>query len=153
MKDTLTGEDLFKCHACSPSMHGMSVDGNRKLYRFKNAARYVSATSFFFFNISCQISLYFFLQYYSMDKGLFSEIFIAKDEDVSGFVDHVQQKHRHVYIKFFATPCTYTLYASMSTFSIKIFFFFLILEPWKGGLWIFHFGCSKGGLQEVLIQN
>ncbi|KAL2091473.1 hypothetical protein ACEWY4_013736 [Coilia grayii] len=70
VKEGLTGENDFKCHACSPSMHGISVDGNRKLYRFKNAT--------------------------SMDKGLFSDIFIAKDEDVSGFVDHVHGKHRHI---------------------------------------------------------
>ncbi|KAL2099519.1 hypothetical protein ACEWY4_003913 [Coilia grayii] len=40
VKEGLTGENDFKCHACSPSMHGISVDGNRKLYRFKNATRY-----------------------------------------------------------------------------------------------------------------
>ncbi len=33
-------EERFICPACSPDMLAVSVDGNRKHYRFKNAARY-----------------------------------------------------------------------------------------------------------------
>lgn len=34
-------EDYFVCPACTPDMLAVSVDGNRKHYRFKNAARYL----------------------------------------------------------------------------------------------------------------
>ncbi|KAK0146086.1 hypothetical protein N1851_014657 [Merluccius polli] len=39
VKDNLCGGDPFTCSACSPQMHAVSVDGNRKLYRFANATR------------------------------------------------------------------------------------------------------------------
>lgn len=38
--DKILKEDPFTCHACAPDMLAISVDGNRKHYRFKNAARY-----------------------------------------------------------------------------------------------------------------
>lgn len=38
--DKLCQEDHFDCPACSPDMLAVSVDGNRKHYRFKSAARY-----------------------------------------------------------------------------------------------------------------
>ncbi len=38
--DKISKEERFICPACSPDMLAVSVDGNRKHYRFKNAARY-----------------------------------------------------------------------------------------------------------------
>jgi len=38
--DKLFKKDHFDCPACSPDMLAVSVDGNRKHYRFKSAARY-----------------------------------------------------------------------------------------------------------------
>ncbi len=38
--DKICKEERFICPACSPDMLAVSVDGNRKHYRFKNAARY-----------------------------------------------------------------------------------------------------------------
>ncbi|KAI9537266.1 hypothetical protein NQZ68_026396 [Dissostichus eleginoides] len=37
--DIMCKEEPFTCPACSPDMLAVSVDGNRKHYRFKNAAR------------------------------------------------------------------------------------------------------------------
>ena len=36
----LCKEESFVCPACTPKCVGISVDGNRKLYRFKSASRY-----------------------------------------------------------------------------------------------------------------
>lgn len=38
--DKMLRKDPFKCQACTPDMLAVSVDGNRKHYRFKNAAGY-----------------------------------------------------------------------------------------------------------------
>lgn len=38
--DSICKEELFTCPACSPDTLAVSVDGNRKHYRFRNAARY-----------------------------------------------------------------------------------------------------------------
>lgn len=39
--DKICREEHFVCPACTPDMLAVSVDGNRKHYRFKNAARYL----------------------------------------------------------------------------------------------------------------
>ncbi|XP_030582084.1 uncharacterized protein LOC115778169 [Archocentrus centrarchus] len=38
--DNILKEDPFTCHAFTPDMLAVSVDGNRKHYRFNNAAKY-----------------------------------------------------------------------------------------------------------------
>ncbi|ROI93617.1 hypothetical protein DPX16_3287 [Anabarilius grahami] len=62
--DKLCQEDHFDCPACSPDMLAVSVDGNRKHYRFKSAAR-------------------------SEEKAIFDGVFIANNDDVARFVDYV----------------------------------------------------------------
>ncbi|KAK7149339.1 hypothetical protein R3I94_008853 [Phoxinus phoxinus] len=52
-------------------MLAVSVDGNRKHYRFKNAAR-------------------------SEEQALFDGIFIAKDDEVERFVDYIHSTTNHV---------------------------------------------------------
>ncbi|XP_078120447.1 uncharacterized protein LOC144526700 isoform X2 [Sander vitreus] len=52
-------------------MLAVSVDGNRKLYRFKSTAR-------------------------SEERPIFDGAFIANDEDVTRFVDQVHNKTKHV---------------------------------------------------------
>ncbi|CAL8239058.1 unnamed protein product, partial [Gadus morhua 'NCC'] len=69
--DSLCKEEPFTCRACSPDMLAVSVDGNRKHYRFKNAAR-------------------------SEEQAIFNDVFIAKDEDVTRFVNHVHSTTKHV---------------------------------------------------------
>ncbi|MEQ2186753.1 hypothetical protein GOODEAATRI_031828, partial [Goodea atripinnis] len=69
--DQMLRKDPFTCQACSPDMFAVSVDGNRKHYRFKNAAR-------------------------SQEQAIFEDIFIARDEDVGRFVDYVHKTTRHV---------------------------------------------------------
>ncbi|XDV21836.1 hypothetical protein PO909_026856 [Leuciscus waleckii] len=64
-------EDYFVCPACTPDMLAVSVDGNRKHYRFKNAAR-------------------------SEEQALFKDIFIAKDDEVERFVDYIHSTTNHV---------------------------------------------------------
>ncbi|KAG1930575.1 uncharacterized protein LOC120461172 [Pimephales promelas] len=67
--ERLCGVQPFKCPACCPSMHAISVDGNRKLYRFHNA--------------------------HGTEKGYFDGTFIMKDDDVSSFVGYVHEKTKH----------------------------------------------------------
>ncbi|ROL51975.1 hypothetical protein DPX16_19494 [Anabarilius grahami] len=69
--DSICKEEPFICPACTPNMLAVSVDGNRKHYRFKNAAR-------------------------SEEQAIFEGIFIAKDEDVTRFVDHIHSTTKHV---------------------------------------------------------
>ncbi|XP_026104409.1 uncharacterized protein LOC113075981 [Carassius auratus] len=69
--DKICKEEPFICPACSPDMLAVSVDGNRKHYRFKNAAR-------------------------SEEKAIFEDVFIAKDEDVTRFVDYIHKTSKHV---------------------------------------------------------
>ncbi|XP_052445555.1 uncharacterized protein LOC127987313 [Carassius gibelio] len=69
--DSICKEEPFICPACSPNMLAVSVDGNRKHYRFKNAAR-------------------------SEEQAIFEGIFIAKDEDVTRFVDNIHSTTKHV---------------------------------------------------------
>ncbi|KAK9954888.1 hypothetical protein ABG768_014805, partial [Culter alburnus] len=68
--DKLCQEDHFDCPACSPDMLAVSVDGNRKHYRFKSAAR-------------------------SEEKAIFDGVFIANDADVARFVDYVHTSTSH----------------------------------------------------------
>ncbi|MEQ2245856.1 hypothetical protein ILYODFUR_032239, partial [Ilyodon furcidens] len=68
--DKMLRKDPFMCQACTPDMLAVSVDGNRKHYRFKNAAR-------------------------SEEQAIFEDIFIARDEDVGRFVDYVHKTTRH----------------------------------------------------------
>ncbi|XP_026119151.1 uncharacterized protein LOC113098339 [Carassius auratus] len=69
--DKICKEEPFICPACSPDMLAVSVDGNRKHYHFKNAAR-------------------------SEEKAIFEDVFIAKDEDVTRFVDYIHKTSKHV---------------------------------------------------------
>ncbi|XP_033984221.1 uncharacterized protein LOC117480849 [Trematomus bernacchii] len=69
--DIMCKEEPFTCPACSPDMLAVSVDGNRKHYRFKNAAR-------------------------SEEQAIFDGVFIARDEDVSRFVDYIHTTTKHV---------------------------------------------------------
>ncbi|XP_056323409.1 uncharacterized protein LOC130236684 [Danio aesculapii] len=66
-KEKLSAIDHFSCPACIPNAVAVSADGNRKLYRF-NKAREVE------------------------EQPFFNGVFIAKDEDVTNFVNFVQQK-------------------------------------------------------------
>ncbi|GAA6101679.1 uncharacterized protein LOC124383003 isoform X1, partial [Tachysurus ichikawai] len=59
--DKICKEEPF---ICTPDILAVSVDGNRKPYRFKNAAR-------------------------SEEQAIFEDVFIAKDEDVTRFVDYI----------------------------------------------------------------
>ncbi|XDV42697.1 hypothetical protein PO909_011315, partial [Leuciscus waleckii] len=68
--DNICKEEPFNCPACTPDMLAVSVDGNRKHYRFKNAAR-------------------------SEEQAIFEGVFIAKDEDVKRFVDHIHNTTKH----------------------------------------------------------
>ncbi|KAJ8349657.1 hypothetical protein SKAU_G00247870 [Synaphobranchus kaupii] len=69
--DNICKEDPFICPACTPDMLAVSVDGNRKHYRFKNAAR-------------------------SEEQAIFEGVFIAKDEEVTRFVDYIHTTTKHV---------------------------------------------------------
>ncbi|XP_059921902.1 uncharacterized protein LOC132468207 isoform X1 [Gadus macrocephalus] len=69
--DKICREEPFVCPACTPDMLAVSVDGNRKHYRFKNAAR-------------------------SEEQALFDGIFIAKDDEVERFVDYIHSTTNHV---------------------------------------------------------
>ncbi|XP_073799249.1 uncharacterized protein isoform X2 [Danio rerio] len=66
--DQLCGLKVFDCPACSPFMLAVSVDGNRKMYRFKRGAE---------------------------DHGLFKGVFVCEDDDVSKFVDYINNKTKH----------------------------------------------------------
>ncbi|XP_028456561.1 uncharacterized protein LOC114570425 isoform X3 [Perca flavescens] len=68
--DAICKEDQFSCPACTPAMLAVSVDGNRKLYRFKSTAR-------------------------SEERPIVDGVFIANDEDVTRFVDQVHNKTKH----------------------------------------------------------
>ncbi|KAG5848602.1 hypothetical protein ANANG_G00100260 [Anguilla anguilla] len=69
--DNLCKEDHFLCPACNPHMLAVSVDGNKKHYRFKNTAR-------------------------SEERAIFEGVFIARDEDVTAFGDYVFKKTKHL---------------------------------------------------------
>ncbi|XP_039901315.1 uncharacterized protein LOC120742211 [Simochromis diagramma] len=64
-------EPCFSCPACTPDMLAVSVDGNRKLYRFQSNA----GTS---------------------EQGNFEGVFIEKDEEVAEFVKYIQRHTNHV---------------------------------------------------------
>ncbi|KAF3837678.1 hypothetical protein F7725_009446, partial [Dissostichus mawsoni] len=64
--ENICKEESFICPACTPDMLAVSVDGNRKHYRFKHAAR-------------------------SEEKATFEGVFIAKDEEVTRFVDYIHR--------------------------------------------------------------
>ncbi|KAI9524963.1 hypothetical protein NQZ68_012473 [Dissostichus eleginoides] len=58
----------FQCPSCTPSMLAVAVDGSRKLYRFKSQPG------------PC---------------GFFDGVFLAKDTEVSSFVDYIHGTTRH----------------------------------------------------------
>ncbi|KAK2836800.1 hypothetical protein Q7C36_014669 [Tachysurus vachellii] len=69
--DKICKEEPFICPACTADILAVSVDGNNKLYRFKNAAR-------------------------SEEQAIFEDVFIAKDEDVTRFVDYIHKASKHM---------------------------------------------------------
>ncbi|KAJ4923046.1 hypothetical protein JOQ06_019526 [Pogonophryne albipinna] len=71
--DNIVKEERFICPACSLDMLAVSVDGNRKHYRFKNSAR-------------------------SEEQAIFEGVFISKDpsKDVARFVDYIHSTTKHV---------------------------------------------------------
>ncbi|XP_025760382.1 uncharacterized protein LOC102082213 [Oreochromis niloticus] len=64
--DRMCKEPCFSCPACTPDMLAVSVDGNRKLYRFQSNA----STS---------------------EQGNFEGVFTEKDEEVAEFVKYIQR--------------------------------------------------------------
>ncbi|XP_025758876.1 uncharacterized protein LOC102077695 isoform X2 [Oreochromis niloticus] len=68
--DRMCKEPCFSCPACTPDMLAVSVDGNRKLYRFQSNA----STS---------------------EQANFEGVFIEKDEDVAEFVKYIQRHTSH----------------------------------------------------------
>nr|XP_055057891.1 uncharacterized protein LOC129442074 [Misgurnus anguillicaudatus]XP_055057892.1 uncharacterized protein LOC129442074 [Misgurnus anguillicaudatus] len=64
-KNQLLGKEPFVCPACSPDMLAVSVDGNRKLYRFQKKTQ-------------------------SEEPGFFDGVFLAQDSEVSNFVEEVR---------------------------------------------------------------
>ncbi|XP_030283423.1 uncharacterized protein LOC115587640 [Sparus aurata] len=69
--DKLCSEQPFACTACSPQMLAVSVDGNRKHYRFKKDG-------------------------HSEEGGYFEGVLICKDDEVAAFVDDLQKRAKHV---------------------------------------------------------
>ncbi|KAK0138712.1 hypothetical protein N1851_024746 [Merluccius polli] len=64
-ENQLLGKEPFVCPACSPEMVAVSVDGNRKLYRFQKINQ-------------------------SEELGFFDGVFLAQDSEVSNFVEEVR---------------------------------------------------------------
>ncbi|KAK0139591.1 hypothetical protein N1851_023526 [Merluccius polli] len=64
-ENQLLGKEPFVCLACSPEMVAVSVDGNRKLYRFQKINQ-------------------------SEEPGFFDGVFLAQDSEVSNFVEEVR---------------------------------------------------------------
>lgn len=94
--ERLCGVQPFKCPACSPSMHVISVDGNRKQYRFHNAHGYVFYFILFLCTSKLSLSCFSFCIKLKTEKGYFDGTFIMKDNDVSSFVEYVYEKTKHV---------------------------------------------------------
>ncbi|KAJ4923580.1 hypothetical protein JOQ06_021491, partial [Pogonophryne albipinna] len=69
--ENICKEESFICPACTLDILAVSVDGNRKHYRFKHAARLE-------------------------EKATFEGVFIAKDEEVTRFVDYIHRTTKHV---------------------------------------------------------
>lgn len=53
--DNICKEEPFTCPACTSNMLAVSVDGNRKHYRFKNAARYSKMSKIYQITLNCEI--------------------------------------------------------------------------------------------------
>ncbi|XP_041825540.1 uncharacterized protein LOC121629810 [Melanotaenia boesemani] len=66
--ERLSQVNHFQCPACTPSMSAVAVDGNRKLYRFKSQPG---------------------------PNGFFEGVFLAKDAEVTSFVDYIHGATRH----------------------------------------------------------
>ncbi|XP_051993319.1 uncharacterized protein LOC127651503 isoform X2 [Xyrauchen texanus] len=64
-EDQLLEKEPFVCPACSPEMVAVSVDGNRKLYRFQKANQ-------------------------SEEPGFFDGVFLSQDSEVSSIVEEVR---------------------------------------------------------------
>ncbi|XP_046895477.1 uncharacterized protein LOC124480338 [Hypomesus transpacificus] len=64
-ENQLLGKEPLVCPACSPEMVAVSVDGNRKLYRFQKTNQ-------------------------SEEPGFFDGVFLARDSEVSSFVEEVR---------------------------------------------------------------
>ncbi|KAJ8381308.1 hypothetical protein SKAU_G00020860 [Synaphobranchus kaupii] len=65
--DKLCRVEHFVCPACKPNMLAVSADGNRKHYRFKKSKG-------------------------TDEKAFFEGLFLAKDEEVSSFVDKIRSQ-------------------------------------------------------------
>ncbi|XP_056456437.1 uncharacterized protein LOC130390471 isoform X2 [Gadus chalcogrammus] len=70
-KDQLCCDTPFTCPACTPEMVAVSADGNRKLYRFGHTGR-------------------------SNDTPFFDGLFLAKDSEVSDFVNTIQMAVKNI---------------------------------------------------------
>ncbi|XP_056462866.1 uncharacterized protein LOC130402641 [Gadus chalcogrammus] len=70
-KDQLCCDTPFTCPACTPEMVAVSADGNRKRYRFGHTGR-------------------------SNDTPFFDGLFLAKDSEVSDFVNTIQMAVKNI---------------------------------------------------------
>ncbi len=104
--DKIFKKDHFECPACSPDMLAVSVDGNRKHYRFKSAARYLQnavcalmvhhiESNYFELKIRIfKVNVYLLLR--SEEQAVFDGVFIANDDDVERFVNYIHSSTSHV---------------------------------------------------------
>ncbi|KAK0144501.1 putative nuclease HARBI1 [Merluccius polli] len=70
-KDQLCCDTPFTCPACTPEMVAVSADGNRKLYRYGHTGR-------------------------STETPFFDGLFLAKDSEVSDFVNTIQTAVKNI---------------------------------------------------------
>ncbi|XP_034005761.1 uncharacterized protein LOC117497862 isoform X1 [Trematomus bernacchii] len=73
-ENKLLGKEPYVCPTCSPEMLAVSVDGNRKLYRFQKTNQ-------------------------SEEPGFFDGVFLAQDSEVSTFVEDVRGAVKSVSFK------------------------------------------------------
>ncbi|KAM8851628.1 uncharacterized protein ACB058_010793 [Synchiropus picturatus] len=66
--ERLSEVDELRCPVCTPSMLAVSVDGNRKLYRFKS---------------------------HSGPNGFFEGVFLVNGTEVTSFVNHIRASTGH----------------------------------------------------------
>ena len=96
------GDERFVCPACTPDMLAVSVDGNRKLYRFQQTNQLVCL---YVIPINTITMIFLYLKWHwneitvtlwpcfvcrSQEPGFFDGLFLAKDSEVSTFVEEVR---------------------------------------------------------------
>ena len=147
-KEQLCCVTPFTCPACTPQTVAVSVDGNRKLYRFQRSGRWVWYLIKIHFNYNSNglRNLHYCFFSSSDEAAFFDGLFLAKDREVACFVDLIHSAVKNV--RFYHTQVL-SLYKVLDFIVIEFICWWIVFtDSREGHMWCLTVDSRKGDFQE-----